>query len=131
VIKNTRALVLPALAAAAVLTMRCSAFEEPDDVVYCVDESNTVVDDANCDDTATSSGGSNALYYYMLGRYSMGLPVGSQLDPSLSTARVPFNDPNARTSVGLTKSGTITTGVSASGKPGGFGTGNKPGGFGG
>ena len=133
-VNQTKRMVLPALAAAAMLTLSgCSAFEEePDDVVYCVDESNTVVDDSKCDDTTTSSG-TSPLFWYMMGRYNTGLPLGSKLDPSQSTQRVPFNDPAARSAAGLNKSGTVATGKSVSGKSGGFGTGTsgKPGGFGG
>jgi len=134
-VNQSKRMVLPALAAAAMLTLSgCSAFEEePDDVVYCVDESNTVVDDAKCDDTTTTNSGTSPLFWYMMGRYNTGLPLGSKLDPSQSTQRVPFNDPAARSAAGLNKSGTVATGKSVSGKSGGFGTGTsgKPGGFGG
>ena len=129
---QTRHLMLPALGIAAALVLSgCSAFEEADDVVYCVDDDNVVVDEAKCNDTTTTSGGSGALFWLMMGRYSTGLPVGSKLDSGLSTNRVAFNDPAARTAAGLSKSGTVGTGKSVSGKSGSFGTGGKPGGFGG
>lgn len=121
---------LSALLAASVLFMSgCSSFEEPDDVVYCVDESNAVVDQQKCDDDATSNSG---LYWYMIGRYGAGLPVGSQLDSSQSTSRFKSNDATARNTAGLPKTGKVSTGQSVTGKSGGIGTGTgKSGGFGG
>jgi len=120
---------LPALAMSATLFLSgCSAFEEPDDVLYCVDEGNKVVDQQKCDDDATSNGGA---FWYMMGRYGTGLPAGSQLDSSQSTSRFKSNDAAARSTAGLTQTGKVSTGKSVTGKSGGFGTGSgNSGGFG-
>lgn len=127
---------LPTLmvAAIAVTASGCAPFEEPDDVVYCVDDSNTVVDDTKCNEPAATSGGSttNPAFWYLIGRFSGGLPIGSQLDPALSTNKVPVNSPSARSAAGLNSTGKVSTGTSISGKGAGFGSGTgKGGGFGG
>ena len=111
------------LAAAAFLT-GCGA-GEPDDVVYCVDKDNVIVDDSKCDDSTGTHG--NGAFWYMMGRYSPGLTPGTRLDPGLSTARFSSTDSAARTKAGFSPTGKISTGKSA-----GFGTGSgKSGGFGG
>lgn len=127
---------LPTLmvAAIAVTASGCAPFEEPDDVVYCVDDSNTVVDDTKCNEPGATNGGStaNPAFWYLIGRFSGGLPVGSQLDPALSTNKVPVNSPSARSAAGLNSTGKVSTGTSISGKGAGFGSGTgKGGGFGG
>ena len=127
---------LPTLmvAAIAVTASGCAPFEEPDDVVYCVDDSNTVVDDTKCNEPGATSGGSaaNPAFWYLIGRFSGGLPIGSRLDPALSTNKVPVNSPSARSAAGLNSTGKVSTGTSISGKGAGFGSGSgKGGGFGG
>lgn len=137
---------LPTLmvAAIAVTASGCAPFEEPDDVVYCVDDTNTVVDDTKCNEpganpspspTPGATGGgttANPAFWYLIGRFSGGLPIGSQLDPALSTNKVPVNNPSARAAVGLNSTGKVSTGTSISGKGAGFGSGTgKGGGFGG
>lgn len=139
-VSQSSRVVLTALSAAAVLTMSgCAAFDDaPDDVVYCVDANNQIVDDAKCDDTTThGGGGTSPLFWYMIGRYQSGLSQGTALDPSYATSRVPYNDPTARSNAGLSKSGKVAqVGKSVSGKSGGFGSGSsggsggKSGGFG-
>jgi hypothetical protein len=125
---------LPTLmvAALAVTASGCASFEEPDDVVYCVDDSNTVVDDTKCNDPAVTSSTGNPAFWYLIGRFSGGLPLGSQLDPALTTNKVPVNNSSARTAAGLSPTGKVSTGTSISGKGAGFGSGTgKGGGFGG
>lgn len=108
----------------------CGA-NEPDDVVYCVDENNVIVDQDLCDDSSGTH--SNGIFWYMMGRYSSGMQPGQSLDPQLQTARFRSNDGAARTKAGFKSSGKISTGKSAgfgtgSGKSGGFGGGAKGGG---
>lgn len=127
---------LPTLmvAALAVTASGCSSFEEPDDVVYCVDGSNKVVDDTKCNEPGATNSGANPAFWYLIGRFSGGLPVGSQLDPTLSTNKVPVNNSSARSAAGLKPTGKVSTGSSVSGKGAGFGSGTgtgKGGGFGG
>lgn len=127
---------LPTLmvAAIAVTASGCAPFEEPDDVVYCVDDTNQVVDDTKCNEPAATNGGggANPAFWYLIGRFSGGLPIGSQLDPALSTNKVPVNNPSARAAAGLNSTGKVSTGTSISGKGAGFGSGTgKGGGFGG
>lgn len=133
--RASRSVATPAVVvlAAASFLGACGAPEEKDDVVYCVDESNETVDPDRCDDSTGTT--SNGIFYYMMGRYNSGLPIGSQLNPSQSTARFRSTDTAARTKYGFSPSGKIATGKSAgfgtgSGKSGGFG-GSKSGGSGG
>lgn len=129
-----RRFTLPAVATAAALVMTScgsdSGFESstPEDTVYCVDENNVIVDDAQCNDAAPTtthhSGVGTALMFFMIGRFAGGLRPGTQLDPSQSTQRFRSNDVNARAKAGL--SGTVRNGYSAStGKPAGFGSSSK------
>ncbi len=128
-----------AVSATAVLVLGgCSAFDDsPDDVVYCVDADNKVVDDSKCDDSSSSGGvGSNPAFWYLIGRYQGGLSQGTVLDPSVSKYRVPYNDATARGNAGLSKTGKVAqVGKSVSGKSAGLGSGKsgsggKSGGFG-
>ncbi|HBV09975.1 hypothetical protein ACFO7V_15120 [Glutamicibacter bergerei] len=134
-----RRFTLPAVATAAALVLSScasdagsnSGFEStPEDTVYCVDQDNVVVDEAQCNDAQGSSahhGGSGigtALMFFMIGRYAGGLRPGTRLDPTQSTQRFSTTDNAARTKAGL--SGTFRNGYSAStGTPAGFGSSNK------
>lgn len=103
---------------------------EPDDVVYCVDKNNVIVDQDRCDDSSGTT--SNGAFWYMMGRYNSGLQPGTQLNPAQSTARFRSTDTAARTKAGVPATGKIATGKSSgfgtgSGKSGGFGGGSKGG----
>lgn len=118
------------ISAAALVLSGCGA-SEPDDVVYCVDENNMIVDEDRCDDTSGTH--SNGFFWYMVGRYNSGLKPGTSLDPALSSARFRSTDSAARTKAGFSSTGKISTGKSAGfgkggGKAGGFGGGGKGGG---
>ena len=107
----------------------CST-SEPDDVVYCVDVNNKIVDEDLCDDSSGTT--SNGVFWYMMGRYNSGLQPGTQLNPAQSTARFRSTDTAARTQAGVPATGKIATGKSSgfgtgSGKSGGFGGGSKGG----
>lgn len=139
---RTRRIALPAVATMAALVLAGCADDQfestPSDTVYCVDEQNTIVDESLCDDTSTGhSGGGSALAWFLIGRYAGGLAVGSRLHPAMSTSRFAASDAAARAAAGLSSSGRVSNGISAStGKPAGFGSGSggsggKPGGFGG
>lgn len=139
---RTRRIALPAVAALAALVLAGCADDQfestPSDTVYCVDEDNTIVDESRCDDTSTGhgGGGGSALAWFLIGRYAGGLSVGSRLDPAMSTSRFAANDSAARAAAGLSSTGRVSNGISAStGKAAGFGkgsggSGGKPGGFG-
>lgn len=105
--------------------------------VYCVDENNVVVDEALCDDTRASGGGTGAGYFFLIGAFGGGFGPGTRLDGSRGT-RISSTDRAARAQYGLPRSGTVSNGTksstgfgkggtSDSGK-GGWGGGNKSGG---
>jgi hypothetical protein len=90
-------------AAAAFLLTGCASHN---DTAYCLERANNqVVDDSQCDDS-----GHNGAYFYGAGRsgYSRGsvLPAGP---------RAEVNDPGARESMGIARTGSV-------GSKGGFGT---------
>ncbi|SDF61275.1 hypothetical protein SAMN05660324_0649 [Klenkia brasiliensis] len=107
---------VPALTAAMVLAFTasgCSSGE--DEVAYCVDQSNQVVDDDYCDSGYSGGGG----YFIWLGSPGRSLSRGSVV-PSGGTTINP-TDSTARANAGLPSSGSYTSGSGGS-RSGGFGT---------
>ena len=143
---------LPAVATAAALVLTgcgSSGFEsaaQPEETVYCVDQDNVVVDEAQCEAEANATGGnthnsvgSSLLLWYMVGRFASGQRPGTKLDPAFSSHRVQTTDSVGRSAAGLSPTGAVKNGQSAgfgksgtSNKPGSTpGKSGKPGGFGG
>lgn len=141
----TTRFILPAVATAAALVLSgcgSSGFESsaPEDTVYCVDQDNVVVDEAQCEEESatghsTHAGGSSLLLWYMVGQFTAGQRPGAQLNPAFASHRVQTTDTAGRTAAGLSATGTVKNGQSAgfgkttTGKSGS--TPGKPGGFGG
>ncbi|GGK38709.1 hypothetical protein GCM10010124_34400 [Pilimelia terevasa] len=105
-----------------VLTVSASAFltgcgaDGP--VAYCVDQSNTVIEDRYCDDDDRTYGWLNS------GRHKTKLKPGGKLTGGTV---IPSGDSAARSAAGLPATGGI---AGKSGRSGGFGGGGHSGGFG-
>ena len=100
-----------------------------DDVVYCVDQNNQIVDDSKCDDSTGTS--NNGLFWYMVGRYGSGLQPGTRLDPAQGQ-RVSPRDQAARERAGIPRTGKVSTGKTGTvASKGGFGKGGTSAGKGG
>ncbi|HEX8390147.1 MAG TPA: hypothetical protein VF597_01895 [Candidatus Saccharimonadales bacterium] len=96
----------------------CGGGEEQ--VAYCVDENDNILDDQDlCDD---NDGGGGSGFFFLAGPYSPGLQPGTRLDRSQGT-RISPSDPDARAKAGLPKTGKVTTGKAGTYfRPGGFGS---------
>lgn len=109
---------IPALTVAAVVAFSaagCGSGE--DEVAYCVDQSNQIVDDDNCDNSDGGGGG----YFIWLGSPGSSLTRGDRVPSGGSL--VSATNSTARTNAGLSGSGSYTSGGSSTGsRPGGFGT---------
>ena len=121
---------VPALTAAMVIAFTasgCSSGE--DEVAYCVDQSNQVVDDDYCDSGYNGGGG----YFIWLGSPGRTLSRGATVPSGGQTINP--GDSSARSGAGLPGSGSYTSGSGGS-RSGGFGTsidsggGSSGGGFG-
>lgn len=109
-------------AASAFLLASCGGQEE---VAYCVDANNTVVDEDLCDD---DRGG--GVYFLNVGGHSSGLGAGARLKGG---HRFLPSDTAARSQHNIASSGRVVTGTKSAGygRAGGFGGGGRSGGFGG
>ena len=109
----------------------CSAMEPPDTrVAYCVDEQGTVLDEGACDkDDSHYRPGS----FIWIGNYPTGMTPGQRInwsDPSYSGQRAQANDSSARSKIGVSESGKVSTGTKGGigiGKSGGSVAGGKAG----
>lgn len=107
---------VPALSVAMVVAFTASGCSSDDDeVAYCVDQSNQVVDDSYCDSGYSGGGG----YFIWLGSPGRSLSRGSVV-PSGGRTISP-TDSSARAGAGLPSSGSYTSGSGGS-RSGGFGT---------
>ena len=84
---------------------------EEEQRAYCVDEDGEIVDDEYCDDDYRGPGA--GLFFLYLGGFRSGLPTGTVL-PSGGT-RIDPRDAEARSRVGLPRSGTVASGTRVSG----------------
>jgi hypothetical protein len=105
-------LALAALATTAGLTA-CGG--DPEEQVYCADESGVIVDDDYCDDDGDGRGGH---YFLWAGPYGRGLKPGHRLSGGTKFA---YNDTAARARYGLPGSGKVSNGSVVAG---GFGSGS-------
>lgn len=92
----------------------CGDDPEPDQVAYCVDESNTVVDDDYCDDDYDGRGGGGFFFLAYGVGFPRGAPVGTRLSGG---SRISARDTAARAAAGLPSTGRVVNGST-----GGFGT---------
>jgi len=107
---------VPALSVAMVVAFTASGCSSDDDeVAYCVDQSNQVVDDDYCDSGYNGGGG----YFIWLGSPGRSLSRGSTVPSGGQTINP--SDSSARASAGLPSSGSYTSGSGGS-RSGGFGT---------
>ena len=83
--------------------------EAEEQVAYCTDENGEIVDDDYCDDDYRGPG----LFFFYLGGFRSGLPVGTRL-PAGGT-RIDPRDSSARARAGLPASGKVTGGTRVSG----------------
>jgi hypothetical protein len=122
-----RYVVLPALFMASSLVLSgCSPFEEEkENIVYCVDDQDKIVDPDECERNSSGGGGTSPLFWYMMGQYNSGLTPGTRIDRGLSTSRFDPRDTAARSNAGLPKTGTVSNGTKVTSKSGGFGTGKS------
>ncbi|GAB3353519.1 hypothetical protein [Modestobacter lapidis] len=94
--------------------------------VYCVDEQDQVVDDAQCEEAERNGGFIGGVpFFFLVGgfggnRYSVGQQIPSQY--SGAATRVNPADGAARARTGLPRSGTVSSGTRISG---GLGTGGS------
>lgn len=109
---------LPYLGIAVLAFGTASCGDDPDQVAYCVDQSNQVVDADYCDDDGDGHGG---FFFINTGSHLGGLGRGARLNGGNV---IPYTDTAARERAGLPARGSITGGK------GGFGTTVKGGGRG-
>jgi hypothetical protein len=106
-------LALAALATTAGLVAACGG--DPEEQVYCADETGVIVDESWCDDDGDGRGGH---YFLWAGAYGRGLKPGHRLSGGTKFAH---NDTAARARYGLPGSGKVSNGSVVSG---GFGSGS-------
>jgi hypothetical protein len=99
-----------------------------DETFYCVDETETIVDEDNCDDTRARSGVGVLPLFFLAhsSRYAKGLRPGTKLPAG--GAKFAYNDAAARRQWGLPASGRVSNGtvkVSVVGKGGGSSGGSR------
>jgi hypothetical protein len=114
--RNTARIVLSAtfLGLAGGGVAACDSADD-DEVFYCVDENETIVDEENCDDDG-NRGGVGVLPLFFLAhssRYAKGLRPGTKLPPG--GAKFAYNDRAARQQWGLPSSGRVSNGTVKSG----------------
>jgi len=88
---------------------------DDDEVFYCVDETETIVDEDNCDDDGRR-GGAGVLPLFFLAhssRYAKGLRPGTKLPAG--GAKFAYNDAAARQQWGLPTTGRVSNGTVKSG----------------
>ena len=103
--------------------------QQDDEVFYCVDESDTIVDEDNCDDDRARSGGVGVLPLFFLAhssRYPKGLRPGTKVPAG--GARFAYNDAAARSQWGLPNTGRVANGTVKTGSVGKGGGGGSSGG---
>ncbi|MGI3779146.1 MAG: hypothetical protein ACRYG2_00065 [Janthinobacterium lividum] len=92
-----------ALAASGILSA-CSSDQPVTEDVYCADANGKVIDESYCDDGYRGFGGG----FIWIGGFGGGRGLGYQLPVNQRTSMVPYNDPVARQSAGLPRTGRVT-----------------------
>jgi hypothetical protein len=107
----------------------CDSQPDEDEVFYCVDENENIVDEDNCDDTRARSGGVGFLPLFFLAhssRYPKGLRPGTKVPAG--GAKFAYNDAAARSQWGLPSTGRVANGTVKTGSVGKGGSGSRSGG---
>jgi hypothetical protein len=106
----------------------CDSQPDEEEVFYCVDENETIVDEENCDDDRARSGVGVLPLFFLAhsSRYAKGLRPGTKLPPG--GAKFAYNDAAARAQWGLPSNGRVANGTVKTGSVGKGGGGGSSGG---